>query len=302
MSRLNAPEDWITAEVPELRIIDEELWARARTRQAEAALPRRENGAEDPAENRGAALRRANRPRFLLSGLVTCGVCGGGMSMISATHIGCSSARNKGTCENRKTIARKNVEERVLGALATRLMDPDLFAVFCAEFTAETNRLRGAARERIEERKRELAKVNRDLERLVQAIVDGTPARTIHARIAALEARREELEAEQTRGETPPPLLHPAMAEIYRAKVGNLAAALTAPDSRVEATEILRGLIDAIELRSGAEGYEILLRGDLAGILTLASDTKKPGAVSGTGLSQLALVAGAGFEPAAFRL
>ena len=45
------------------------------------------------------------------------------------------------------------------------------------------------------------------------------------------------------------------------------------------------------------------LRAELAGILGLCADSKKPGAVSGTGLvEQIKLVAGAGFEPATFRL
>jgi hypothetical protein len=35
------------------------------------------------------------------------------MSMISATHLGCSAARNKGTCGNRRTIARDALERRV---------------------------------------------------------------------------------------------------------------------------------------------------------------------------------------------
>ena len=83
------------------------------------------------------------------------------------------------------------------------------------------------------------------------------------------------------------------MAEIYRQKVTDLAAALNAPETRGEAAEILRGLIDTIELRPSAEAYDILLRGDLAGILTLASNSKKPAALSRDGLSQMALVAGA---------
>jgi hypothetical protein len=33
--------------------------------------------------------------------------------MISATHVGCSTARNKGTCSNRVTIKRAALEERV---------------------------------------------------------------------------------------------------------------------------------------------------------------------------------------------
>ncbi len=47
-------------------------------------------------------------------------------------------------------------------------------------------------------------------------------------------------------------MLHPAMADLYRQKVTDLAAALNAPDSRTEAAEILRGLIETIELRPDA--------------------------------------------------
>ena len=41
-------------------------------------------------------------------------------------------------------------------------------------------------------------------------------------------------------------MLHPEMAVIYRAKVTELAKALQEPDCRSEATEALRGLVDAI--------------------------------------------------------
>ena len=61
-------------------------------------------------------------------------------------------------------------------------------------------------------------------------------------------ARREELKAKLAAADEPPPLLHPEMARIYRAKVTELARALQEPDSRSEATEALRGLVDAIVL------------------------------------------------------
>jgi hypothetical protein len=86
------------------------------------------------------------------------------------------------------------------------------------------------------------------------------------------------------------------MADLYRRKVSGLAAALKEPDTRSEAAEILRGLIETIELQPTETGYEILLRGDLAGILSLASDSKKPAALSRDGLLQEALVAGAGYQ------
>jgi site-specific DNA recombinase len=224
------------------------------------------------------------------------------MSMISATHLGCSAARNKGTCNNRRSMARAELERRVLGALSTRLMDPALFAVFCDEFTAETNRLRHAAAAQVADQAKELARIATSIDRLVQAIIDGAPARAVTDKIEALEARRSELEAVLAQRAAPPPVLHPVMAEVYRSKVETLATALSAPDTRVEAAEALRGLIEAIELHPGAEGYEIRLRGDLAGILRLSADGRKPATGRGDGLSQVALVAGVGFEPTTFRL
>jgi hypothetical protein len=43
------------------------------------------------------------RPGYVFSGLVRCGVSGGGFSKISAAHLGCSNERNKGVtvCDNR---------------------------------------------------------------------------------------------------------------------------------------------------------------------------------------------------------
>jgi hypothetical protein len=49
--------------------------------------------------------------------------------------VGCSTARNKGTCKNRLNIRRDGLEKRVLNGLKGHLMDPELFAIFCEEFT-----------------------------------------------------------------------------------------------------------------------------------------------------------------------
>ena len=45
--------------------------------------------------------------------------------------------------------------------------------------------------------------------------------------------------------------LHPEMARIYRTKVPELAKALQEPESCSEATETLRGVVDAIVLTPG---------------------------------------------------
>ena len=78
---------------------------------------------------------------------MVCGACGGGFSKISAAHFGCSTARNKGptACTNLLTVRRDVLEETVLGALRERLMDPELFQEFVAEFTLTWNRLQAEA-------------------------------------------------------------------------------------------------------------------------------------------------------------
>ena len=76
------------------------------------------------------------------------------------------------------------------------------------------------------------------------------------AEMKALDGRRRELEAQLKTTDEPPPLLHPGMARIYRTKVMELAKALQQPESRIEATEALRGLVDAIVLTPAAGAEE----------------------------------------------
>ena len=68
------------------------------------------------------------------------------------------------------------------------------------------------------------------------------------AEIKALDIRRKELQARLETADEPPPLLHAEMAGLYRRKVTTFAHAQEAAETRTEATEALRGLIDAITL------------------------------------------------------
>jgi hypothetical protein len=127
--------------VPELRIVDDALWQAVKERQGTMTtkVPDGErHGQRAPFWDR-------RRPRYLFSGLMRCGVCSGGFSKISTAHFGCSTARNKATCGNLLTVRRDVLESTVLDALRHRLMDPELFAVFVAEFTAEWNGLQADA-------------------------------------------------------------------------------------------------------------------------------------------------------------
>jgi site-specific DNA recombinase len=62
-----------------------------------------------------------------------------------------------------------------------------------------------------------------------------------------------------------------------------------------------RGLIEAIVLEPDGDELKITLKGDLAGMLSVARDSKRS-PETGDLLVQIKLVAGAGFEPATFGL
>ena len=298
ISRLNPEQDWVIQEVPDLRIIDQTLWNKVKEQQG--ALKHRK-----PLQAYN-ELGRYKRPKYLLSGLLKCGTCGGGFSMCSQTHVGCSNKRNKGTCDNAHTIRRDQLENIVLDGLKHHLMEPEYFAEFCKEYTEELNRMRREVAAGQTAQKTELVKIEREIKKLLQALKDGGPAKAIVSEMQALEARQEEIEKEISEAKEPAPLLHPNMAKTYARKLDDLMQTLNEPDLRAQASQTLRSLIEAVRLVPEGEGLGIELVGDLAGILHFVEpkDKARPqkgsaaqGSISdGSGRRQLPLVAGAGFE------
>jgi len=134
LARPAALDARVVTEVPELQIVPEALWEAAKARQR--LLDRTSDGQIEPRP-----FWSKHRPRYLFSGLMRCGGCGGGFSKISAEHFGCSTARNKGEtqCTNRLTLRHDRLEREVLGALKDRLMDPELFRVFVLDCQTASN-------------------------------------------------------------------------------------------------------------------------------------------------------------------
>ena len=85
--------------------------------------------------------------------------------------------------------------------------------------------------------------------------------------------------------------------------MAGLQAAL-ATGGGLDVQEALRALVEAIVLVPEDGKLAVEVRGDLAAILALGqnADARREGRASGALLEQVKLVAGAGFEPATFRL
>ena len=140
VSRINPPADWITADVPELRIVDDELWQAAKDRQNELAI-KYANSIEAVRAAHTNRLNRTHRPRSLLSGLLECGCCGGSYALRGQDRYGCSNHVMNGSCENSRTIRLTVLEERLLFGLKDRLMAPEIAAEAMRAYAEETNRL-----------------------------------------------------------------------------------------------------------------------------------------------------------------
>jgi len=140
---------------------------------------------------------------MLFSSLPKCAECGGGYVMYWRDRLACFGARSRGTCTNRLTISRQEVEERVLVALRDKLMRRDLFEDFCREYVRELNRLRMEHRASLTHGRAELARVEREIRKFIQAVKDGVSALSIKDQLLSLEARKAELQSRLEAPEMP---------------------------------------------------------------------------------------------------
>ena len=327
VSRLNPENEWITKDVPELRILDQVLWDKVKEKQGEI-------------RKHSKAFWDKQRPRNLFSFLLKCGYCGGGFSKVSQTHYGCSTARNKGTCSNMLVIRQDNLEGSILNALKNHLMTPELCEIFCKEYTRHVNQMRSEHNSRRRILQKELQSLKDEDNQMVQAIIDGFASEALKESMKKNNERQHAIRNILERSEEVNVILHPNMANHYRKAVGALIELLNKDEHRQEAATILRGLIERIILtpKPAEKELAIDLVGDLAGILTIATSDKqseeeqqficqqaslmtKPQELPGVetalqdkvvagGRSALGLqppcegknIAGAGFEPATFGL
>lgn len=203
--RIERPEsEWIVRPVEP--IVDVDTWERVQAR-----FRHRRTG-------------RGGSPRFLLSGLLVCGECGGRLIVIGGTQrrYGCGTfhAGGPAACSNDATFRKDVAEEMILEPVVAELLSPESVA-------AGVRELRAA---RVESERRP----NREVVELERMVREGILSREVAAPAIA-EARRREPPAG---GLWPTP-------EAWRAAVGQMREILQGPDVAA-ARECLRELIGEI--------------------------------------------------------
>ncbi len=131
-------------------------------------------------------------------------------------------------------------------------------------------------RARLSTAKRDLERVKREMQQVIEAIKSGFAPSELKAEMDPLQQRKATLLAALEAGDERPPLVHPGMADVYRAKVEQLAAALEHEDDeqRERAREALRGFIDRIVIPPGDELLQVV--GNFGMMLEAAAGHKMP--------------------------
>ena len=289
-SRLNPPEDWIVKDVPELRIVPQDLWDKVKSRQKATSKDTRPDKAVGKARH---AFWEQQRPRYLLSGLMKCGCCGANFTKYGAKRFACAGARDRGTCTNKLTIRGDELEASILAGLQTRLMEPARFEQFAKLLVAETNRQRMAASAAMAGTRASIEHIERRIKRLVDVIVNGADAMPLNAKLKELDTEKNRLQADLDTAPEEKPLLHPAMAHTYRDRVAGLAQALYDDQAGRQAFERLRSLVEEVRLLPVDGRLVVELRGDLAEILRISASGAQASESAQKKALQIKVVAGA---------
>jgi len=190
--RRKPQSEWVINDVPELRIILDDLWE-----QAQARIRETSDRTKAVRERTGSKHSRAGGgPKYLFSGILRCGICGGAFSMIDYLY-GCSARNNRGpkACSNKLKVDRAIVESRLLQGIKKDLFTDEGLAMFKAEIRKLRSQRKSGRSSEVVKARKELVRVESELSNLITAMkqAKSTPAILV-AEVSALEAQKIELQ------------------------------------------------------------------------------------------------------------
>ena len=261
ISRPNPESQWHRAEVPHLQIITPQQFD-------EVAQIRR--------QRRNLAASHRRKPKRLLSGLLRCAVCNGGMSIKGedrgGTRVICTQFHNSKTCTNNRTYYLDHIEHAVLSGLRKHLVDPSAIRLFLQAYQNELKRLVANANTIRPQLERTLGEIERQIDRLTDALMNShAPVTQFTGRISDLDAKRQQVQIELQNLREPnfAISLHPATQQRYLSVVENLAAAIRDNRTDSEMSDAVRELIDNVIVERTEPGQPVRVKvaGRLAALI-----------------------------------
>ena len=271
-------EEWVVNEVPELRIVPQKLWDQVKRLQAARS---QESGASERPQH--------YRNKYLLSGLVRCGICGSRLIAASRKGYGCPTWKNRGShlCSFRGTPNREVLEAAVLEAVRDYLFCPEAIAAAIAAAKETVKRHAPGAKSRTGKQaaKSQLAQVEREIENVLAAVRAGGSngaAALLRGELDRLTAERDQLAQQQDnlgdngieKALARALAALPALVEEHLGH-GDLTE-LTDPSRVAQAHALLAELVTSITVvpAEAKGGYTCTVTGDLSGVLRIAGDKR----------------------------
>jgi site-specific DNA recombinase len=185
--RRKPESDWRRREIPEQRIVSEELWKRTHDR---LKLVQDLYGVRD-----GLRRGRAAASPYLFTGLLECSECGGSITIVSGhckkradSRYGCSrhAQRGNAVCKNNLLIRRQDLERQLLAGLEERVLHPDVVAYTLKRFEEELAKALTARNQGDVDLRRRVSELERGIANQLRGLSDGYSA-SITAEITKLE-------------------------------------------------------------------------------------------------------------------
>jgi DNA invertase Pin-like site-specific DNA recombinase len=274
--RIENPEsEWIINQVEQLRIVPRELWLRVQQRiQAtrERTSRMRHHGRRRPGPGHG--------PKYLFSGLLECGCCGGNFIIVNRTSYGCARHKDRGTsvCTNKLLVRRTIVEDRLLTGIKQEMLNDANYRTFeqhVRQLLDQTRPDTGQAKRAIKDAEKE---INNIMDAIRQGIITPSTRQALEESEQKLQQAKDQMAALQA---YQPTQMLPRLRETYQRLVSELENIHDIPAARRAISEIT----GKIKLIPGEKGLTAEIQG------------------AGNALDvQIKMVAGAGFEPTTFGL
>jgi site-specific DNA recombinase len=261
---------WIRVESPEQRIVSDELFARV---QARLAFVNQVYG--DRRGRRPGLLRaRAASSRYLFSGFLRCGECGGAVTIVSgagrrhrAADYGCPAREFRVTCTNTRRISSDVLESQLLEKLQREVLAPEAIDYVFRRLEVELAKQLTRIDSNLENMRRRKAELEGELENLTRAVASGLDSASIRKGIAEREAEISALTA-RVLGRKKDSVRNQIrdLRKFVMASVGDFRALISANDSAAATRMELAKHVKEIVLSPG-DGDEIKYTGkwDLLG-------------------------------------
>jgi site-specific DNA recombinase len=186
VARHRPESEWRTRELPDQRIVSDELWTLVQMRQ------RWLNDNFTKGGHRGLLSRNVSS-RFLFSGLLYCAECGSRLTVICGhgkknyRRYGCSRNFNRGTCSNNLRERQDRIETQLLEGLQKMVLHPDVVDYTLRRFEQDLGRHLQAARGRLDQIRERRRKLESELRNLTATAAQTGPSAFLVGEIASRE-------------------------------------------------------------------------------------------------------------------